>query len=186
MPTFNFPKFPTLTTDRLLLDVLSINDAQDLYEIRTNSDVLEFMDSAPHADLEESKIFIQASIGQYAAGTGISWAIKMKGEEDVIGYFSYWRMDHKNQRGEIGYALKPSHWGKGIMTEVFNAVIPFGFHQLGLHSIEANINEANARSQAVLEKIGFQKEAHFRENYFFNGKFIDSIIYSLLESDLKK
>jgi len=37
-----------------------------------------------------------------------------------------------------------------------------------------------------LEKIGFKKEAYFRENYLFNNRFLDSVIYSLLEKDLSK
>jgi ribosomal-protein-alanine N-acetyltransferase len=31
--------------------------------------------------------------------------------------------------------------------------------------------------------MGFVKEAYFRENYYYNGKFLDSEIYSLLEKD---
>jgi ribosomal-protein-alanine N-acetyltransferase len=49
-----------------------------------------------------------------------------------------------------------------------------------LHSIEANINPDNLASANLLEKNGFKKEAHFRENFYYNGKFLDSLIYSLV------
>jgi ribosomal-protein-alanine N-acetyltransferase len=72
------------------------------------------------------------------------------------------------------------------MHETLKRMAKFGFNNMKLHSIEANVNPGNEKSKRVLEKIGFKKEAYFRENYLFNGKFLDSIIYSLLEKDLKE
>ena len=66
------------------------------------------------------------------------------------------------------------------MYEALCAIIEYGFNQMKLHSIEANINPDNIASQQLLEKAGFVREAYFRENYYFGGRFIDSAIYSLL------
>ena len=71
------------------------------------------------------------------------------------------------------------------MMEAAKKTIDFGFREMGLHSIEANINPNNLRSTKMLEKCGFVKEAHFRENYYYDGKFLDSVIYSLLNNPLK-
>ena len=71
------------------------------------------------------------------------------------------------------------------MFEAMTKLIGFGFKELHLHSIEANINTNNRNSEKLLLKFGFKKEAYFRENYLFEGEFLDSIIYSLLESDIK-
>jgi ribosomal-protein-alanine N-acetyltransferase len=49
-----------------------------------------------------------------------------------------------------------------------------------LHSIEAVIDPENAASEKVLQKNGFVKEAHLKENEFYDGTFIDSVIYSRL------
>jgi ribosomal-protein-alanine N-acetyltransferase len=51
-----------------------------------------------------------------------------------------------------------------------------------LHSTEAIIDPKNKASERVLEKAGFIKEAHFKENEFFDGKFIDSVVYSKLKN----
>jgi ribosomal-protein-alanine N-acetyltransferase len=64
-------------------------------------------------------------------------------------------------------------------------MLKFGFDNIKLHSVEANVNPDNSSSIKVLEKFGFQKEAHFKENYLFNNQFLDSIIYSLLEKNFK-
>jgi [ribosomal protein S5]-alanine N-acetyltransferase len=71
------------------------------------------------------------------------------------------------------------------MTEAMRTIFKFGFDELNLHSLEANINPLNNNSRAVLKKMGFQKEAYFRENYYYNGDYLDSEIYSLLNSDFQ-
>ena len=54
-------------------------------------------------------------------------------------------------------------------------------HTLNFHSIEAIILPDNVASERVLQKNGFVKEAHLVENECYNGKFIDTVIYSLLK-----
>jgi ribosomal-protein-alanine N-acetyltransferase len=52
-----------------------------------------------------------------------------------------------------------------------------------LHSIEANVNPNNLSSIKLLERNNFIREGYFKENYFFNGKFSDSAIYSLISPE---
>ena len=66
------------------------------------------------------------------------------------------------------------------MKEALLAVINFGFTEMKLHSIEAHINPENTASGSILEKSGFIREAYFKEDFFFGGKFIDTAVYSLL------
>jgi ribosomal-protein-alanine N-acetyltransferase len=53
-----------------------------------------------------------------------------------------------------------------------------------LHSIEARINPENTGSSKILTKLAFIKEGYFKENYFYNGAFLDSEIYSLVMAKL--
>ena len=68
------------------------------------------------------------------------------------------------------------------MQEAMAAVLGYGFSAIGLHSVEANVNPDNQASVRLLEKNGFVREAYFKENYYYNGVFKDSVIYSLLTS----
>ncbi len=110
--------------------------------------------------------------------------LQQKADEYLEGWkrakADYLNFKKENYRAEFVYALHPDHWGKGIMNEVAEAVIDYGFKVLKLHSIEANINPENIASQKLLEKHKFVKEAYFKENFFWEGKFLDSAIYSLL------
>ena len=78
--------------------------------------------------------------------------------------------------------LNPKFWKKGIMKEALLRVIDFGFDEMKLHSIEANINPDNEASAKILESTGFVKEAYFKEDFFFEGTFRDTIIYSRLQN----
>jgi len=97
----------------------------------------------------------------------------------MIGYAGYIRHLAAHYRAEICYVLEPVFWGKGLMTEALHAVLQYGFQQMALHSIEANISPANTPSIKLVEKFNFRREALFKENWFINGKFVDSAIYSL-------
>jgi len=111
---------------------------------------------------------------------GITWGISLKEDSKLIGTIGFWRMDKANYRAEIGYMLMPEMQGKGLMHEAISTSIRYGFEEMKLHSIEANVNPANLLSKKILEKNGFVQEAYFKENYYYNGRFLDSSIYSLV------
>ena len=179
-----FKSFPELESERLLFRRILQSDAKDLFLLRSNDDVLRFMDVPRHHSISDSEKLIHTLDESYENETGINWVIVEKRSNSFAGYFGFWRMIPEHCRAEIGYAIKPEFWGKSYMYETINKMVRFGFENMMLHSIEANVNPLNERSKKVLERIGFKKEAHFRENYLFNGEFLDSIIYSLLEKDL--
>jgi ribosomal-protein-alanine N-acetyltransferase len=181
-----FDKFPELESERLKYCQIKLEDSETLFEIRTNEEVMRFMGVEKMKSISESKDLIESVSESFKAGSGISWGIIEKSSNIFIGYFGFWRIDSKNCRGEIGYALHPDYWNKGYMKETAMKSIEYGFGKMNLHSIEANVSPDNLPSIKLLEKIGFKKEAHFRENVLFNKEFKDSVIYSLLEKDFIK
>lgn len=179
-----FKVFPEFESERLLFRNIELGNAKDLFLIRSNDDVMRFMDVPGFESIDDAEKLINSVEESYKKQTGINWAIIEKQSKSFVGYFGFFRIIPEHCRAEIGYALKPEYWGKGYMHETLKRMVRFGFDNMKLHSIEANVNPDNEKSKKVLEKIGFKKEAYFRENYLFNGKFLDSIIYSLLEKDL--
>lgn len=178
-----FDHFPTLESERLQYRAFTMEDAKDIFSIRSNPKVMQYMDSDHHQSIADAEKFVANNLEQYKNRNGFFWAIIEKSSGLFIGDFSYWNIDKKNCRGEIGYTLKPEFWGKGYMKETMQTLLSFGLHQANMHSIEANINPNNESSKKALLRMGFRKEAYYRENYFFDGKFLDSEIYSLLASD---
>ena len=180
-----FKEFPKFESERLLFRSIGLDDANDILLIRSNDKVMKYMDVPRHYSINDSEKLIQTVLESYKNETGITWAIIEKPSDTFIGYIGFIRIFSDHCRAEIGYALKPEYWGKGYMYETINRIAAFGFEEMRLHSIEANVNPLNEKSKKVLERVGFKKEAYFRENYLFDGKFLDSVIYSLLEKDLQ-
>ncbi len=178
-----FVDFPNFETKRLYLTEFVKGDAEELFKMRSDEKVLKYLDRDPHKSVKESELMIEKMISTYNSKEGINWIIRGKDTLNIIGYIGYWRLVRENLRAEIGYAMKPEYWGNGYMKESLTKVIEFGFKEFCLHSIEANVNPDNAKSIKLLEKFGFKREAYFKEDYFYNGKFLDSAIYSLLETD---
>lgn len=176
-----FESFPNLESPRLIFKEFESSDSQTIFELRSNPETMRYMDSYPYKTIEDAAQYIQQNKIAFEEKTGLNWAIFEKETKQFIGYFSFWRFFRCNCRGEIGYALHPKYWGKGYMDETIKTMLPFAFEQFGLHSILANVNPNNTNSIRLLEKNGFVQEAHFKEDYFFDGRYIDSLIFSLLE-----
>jgi len=177
----HFTPFPELETERLLIRQMKKEDAADLLVLRSHPDVLQYISKEPAAGLQEVIEFIEKINANAVANEAIMWGIALKDKpENLIGSICLWHIRHDDFRAELGYSLVPEWWRKGITKEAVQAVIRYAFTQLQLHSIDACIDPRNAGSEAVLISTGFVKEAHFRENFFFRGRFQDTVVYSLL------
>ena len=166
----------------MILREISILDAEKLFEIRRNSDAMKFLDRPVAQHLDEAKDLIHRMLNDAIQNQGIGWAISLAGCHDLIGTIGFYRISKENHRAEIGYMLHPQFWRQGLMSEALVRIIDFGFQSMKLHSIEADINPNNLASKAILEKNNFVKEASFKENVFFDGRFLDSDVYSLIAS----
>lgn len=179
-----FHPFPELETERLFLTRMDLRFLEQKYIQRTNKEVMRYIDRPMPEVIDEVREKIEEGIRSMDAGKALLWAIVRKEDQEYLGDVGYWRLDEDHAFGEIGYSLHPQHWRKGYMSEAFTLILPFAFQKMGLHRVEANVNVDNVASSTLLVRAGFQKEAHFRENYYYNGQFLDSHIYGLLEKDL--
>lgn len=180
----NFKPFPVITTDRLLLRQLTEADTARVFKLRSDKTALEFLDKEPLQNETEALALINRIQNDIDYNTGITWAVVLKEEpEALIGTLGFWRIIKEHYRAEIGYMLLPEYFNKGYMTEAIRTANDFAFNGMKLHSIEANINPDNKASEALLIKTGFKKEAHFKENFYFNGVFKDSVVFSLLKNN---
>jgi len=176
-------KFPDLSTERLILRELLVGDAQGLFEIRSNENVMRWVDRPLPKTIEDALVTIRQSNEMIANGTGINWAMCLKETGKLIGFIGFYRLDDANDKSEIGYMILPDFWRKGYTAEAMKVLIPFGFQQLNLHRIEADINPENEASIQLALKMGFIKEAFLRQNFKYNGRYIDTLICGLLKSD---
>jgi ribosomal-protein-alanine N-acetyltransferase len=180
MLNLNFNPFPIIHTERLILREMTDKDLPEIFFQRSDPRMMKYVDRAPARSMDDAREFFTRIKAAQFANEGINWGITLKNEPKLIGNIGIWRIEQEHHRAEIGYALHPEHQGKGIMHEALKAVLNYGFDTMKLHSVEANVNPENRASIKLLERNNFIKEAHFKENYFFDGKYLDSAIYSLI------
>lgn len=186
MIEINFHPFKNLETERLLLRRVSINDLNEILELRGNPETMKFI-PRPLVKTEEDALNHFKMIDEkIEKNEGINWAITVKGNPKLIGIIGHYRIQPENHRCEIGYMILPQYNGQGIVTEAIKAVLEYGFEDMNMHSIEAVIDPDNIASERVLQKNGFVKEAHILENEYYDGKFWDTVIYSILKRNFKR
>lgn len=157
-------KFPVLMTNRLTLRQLIKRDKQAVFRNFSDEAVTRWFYDAPFTEHKQAEELIAEFNRHFLEGTGITWAITLKGNHDVIGTCGF-EPCQKGERGEVGFDLAQAYWGKGIMSEALRAVIDYGFKNLLLKGIDADTYCANERSITLLERLGFTKLEQV-EDYF--------------------
>ena len=181
MLEINFSPFPILKTQRLLLRQVNTNDAETILSLRSNDEVMKYIPRPYLKTKEEVLELIALFDDKIENGIGINWGICFLGDpEKLIGIIGHYRLKPEHYRAEVGYMIFPEYNGKGIVSEALQRVVEYGFKEMKLHSIEAILDPKNKGSEKVLVKNGFVKEGHLIENEYYEGRFLDSMIYSLL------
>ncbi len=163
MKELNFAQFPVLKTKRLILRKLSADDAQAVYNYRSDKKNYEFVDMHEYKTLKEASDFIAGQNKGVDENKWIVWAIEKADSNELIGTISIWNFVDKDNKAELGYGIFPGHRRRGYMSEVLDAVCKYGFEELALSAIEACTSVENIPSRKMLEKNGFAKIDEFDE-----------------------
>lgn len=80
----------------------------------------------------------------------------------------------------------PSHQRQGLAREALNTVIALLFGPLAKHRITAVVDARNLAAATLFGKLGFRREAHWRQNVFFKGAWGDEFGFALLQSEWRE
>lgn len=148
-----------IVTERLFLRNFDILDAEAIYRVFGDSEVMRFGDGIQTREWVDA--WLHTCLERYYQTWGFGpYAIVEKQSQRVIGYCGLLFFPDINgqQEVEIGYRLERSAWGQGYATEAALAVRDFAFHTLGIKRLIAIIDPANVASAGVAQKIGMQYE----------------------------
>ena len=158
MNGLNFSPFPTIKTERLILRQLAIEDAEEVYALRTNKEVLNFIDRPPSRNINEGLAFVERIAKNIANNTALYWAIAIIDDPKLIGSICLWNFSEDNQKAEVGFELFPKYQGLGIMNEALGVVLNFGFNSGRFETIEAFTHKDNLSSKSLLLRHGFKED----------------------------
>jgi ribosomal-protein-alanine N-acetyltransferase len=166
----NFTPFPVLETERLILRELNLEDAKEIFGLRTNKEVNDFIERTPPNNLSEARAFIDLISNLVTNNEGVFWVIQSKSNHQLIGTIGLRNFEVDENYAEIGYELDPIYHQRGIMSEAFKEVLDFSFQNLELKTIEAFTHQNNTASIALLEKQDFVFQPERRDEGFENNR----------------
>ncbi|MEH2150139.1 GNAT family N-acetyltransferase [Nostoc sp.] len=173
-----------LETHRLLMRDFIETDWQAVFVYQSNPLYLRYS-YWTHRTEKDVCEFIQMFIDQQKEQprTKFQLAIILKEQNQLIGNCGIRVNDPEMREANIGYELNPQYWGQGYATEAAEAILKFGFEELGMHRIWSWCVAENLASVKVLEKIGMRREGHLQEKELIKGRWYDNFLYAILEHE---
>ncbi len=172
-----------LSTKRLLLRPLCEADAPALFAMFSDSKVMRYISTGPWPSIDKAHEMITRDALELPAGIHLRLGLETKTDNTLIGHCSLFKWDTGCRRAEVGYGMASAAWGHGYMNEALIALLNYGFEEMHLNRVEADIDPRNMASAKSLERLGFQKEGYLRERWIVEGEVSDSAIYGLLHSE---
>src|SRR5688500_11943555 len=127
---------------------------------------------------EQTRQFVAENVGEDAR----AHAVGLQAEDRLIGHMIFHRW-YAARIYEIGWIFHPRYQGQGYATEAAAALLQYGFESLQVHRVIATCQPENAASWRVMEKLGMQREAHFRKCIYRDERWWDEYLYALLEEE---
>jgi len=151
-------KFQSLSSKRLILRKPVLDDAREIFNLRSNEQVNQYLDRQVATSIEDAVTFIEKILAIINKNEGCYWVICLKENPRPVGTICYFDFSNDQPTAEIGFELHPSHQHKGIMQEALTTVLDYGFQVLQLKSITAFPSDDNVASIRLLERNGFKRE----------------------------
>jgi ribosomal-protein-alanine N-acetyltransferase len=144
-----------LTTERLVLRPVTTQDHAGLLAHWIMLDVRRFLfDGAVLSPAEITGVIEDSARSFAAAGYGL-WLIRERDGTDLVGTAGLRPLEDLGP--EVIYSLAPSVWGRGYATEAARAVVEHALGPLGLPEVLAEVDEGNAASVKVIERLGMTR-----------------------------
>ena len=154
-----------------------------MFEYHCDPEVVRYVHFGTVNSVDDTRKVIESILSEIGGdGKGWYFAIALKENDKLIGTLDVHTVMPQHRRCEFGWMMTRAYWGHGYMTEAVRKMIRFCFEEMGMHRIEASIDEGNERSERLAERLGMQREGMLRENERSKGRFVSNTIYSILHN----
>ena len=140
------------TSERLYFREFTLKDAEMLFALNNDSEVIKYTGDPPFESIESACNFILNYDHYRKHGFG-RWAVILKENNECIGWCGL--KYNEEEEIDIGFRFFKKYWGRGYATESATATLHFGVNTLKLNRIVGRAAQENKASIKVLEKVGF-------------------------------
>lgn len=168
-----------LETERLSLRPLTAPDAERLFPLLNDPEVMAHWDIPEVDDPDLVRVIVEGQVAEADAGKALHWTIHTLAGEEFLGACDLSDIDRWHKRAEIGFMLGRGAWGQGYALEAMRSVVAHAA-TMGLRRLTARTHLGNLRSDALLEKLGFEEEGLLRGHVLRDGEHRDCRLFGLL------
>lgn len=104
-------------------------------------------------------------------------------DDRPVGGISLWDVDVHNRRAHLGITLARDERGKGYGTDAIRVLLDYAFLDRGLHRVQLETQADNVQALACYRRAGFVEEGRLRDDAWVRGRFVDSVVMSVLSTD---
>lgn len=158
-------------TKRLLLREFSEADAEAIFLLNSDPEVIRYTHDPPFRDIEQAMDFIESYNHYKLYGFG-RWSVILKETKKYLGWCGLKYHPVENEY-DLGFRFGRVHWGKGYATEAANACLDLGFNRIQMPVIIGRSIAMNKGSIRVLEKIGMTYHKSF------DFEVVEGVIYRI-------
>lgn len=154
----------TLTTPRLLLRPLTVDDAPFILELLNDADFIRYIGDRKVRTLDDARGYVEhgPSKSYEEHGFGLM-AMQSIADNSPVGMCGLIQRDYLPDP-DIGFALLSKYRGKGFCEEAARSVLEHADRELKLKRIGAIVQPDNAASLGLLRKLGFVTDRAFKRS----------------------
>lgn len=175
---------PEVVTERLVLRELRASDAAAVAAGAGDKRVAQHLIQVPSPyPIALARRWVIHRIEWWNLGRGVTFAVTLPDDPDMLLGTVSLRCYVRDRRAELGYWLAQPAWGHGFATEAAQGAVDFGFRELGLARVYAQVLAGNRASLGVLDKLGMVNEGIKRQHVNKARRLHDVVLYGLLRDE---
>lgn len=175
-----------LIGERIILREYRKDDLSYIRKWVNNEEITKYLSNIflyPHT-MNDTESFLNSMLQGSSGFKG--YVVAHKETEEYIGQIDLIAIDWVNRIATLGIVLGATeNLGKGYGTEAITLIQEFAFNKLNLHKLDLEVRDYNERAIRCYKKCGFVEEGRFRENFFVDGKYTDTLFMGILKSEYK-
>ncbi len=174
-----------LQTERLTIREINHSDLNAIHELLSLPETDFYNALGLPESIETTQGYVENWIDHQKKNprTLYAFTIEKKEPKQFLGLIALTLGKPKYRNAEVWFKIHVEQWRQGFATEAFQCIINFGFHELGLHRIEAGCAVENLASRKVIEKAGLTLEGTNRKLLPHGDGWLDCNSYAILEED---
>lgn len=156
---------------------LSERDISVLHALRNQEIIQGQLLSRPRgSSLEKVK---QWAIERCENRDSIFLIVSRLGDDQCVGFIQADKIDHVDQRCELGICLLDSEQGKGLGFDAIKAFLRYLRDTWNIGKVELRVRADNEKALSCYRKIGFSRCGTLHRHAFINGRWVDVVIMEL-------